>query len=228
MGRKVYMTEDQLNEILNGAYLDDYSSDGKIKDGDQDKITVNPIKGGEPVTSDEFADVVNTPMPLGAYRGGRSLGRAGVYPAAGALTLEKKNINEVADGVKNKRYKVSGPLRDTMMRNYQSTNGRTIGTKRLEKLLSDEGASENYLSNLLSDIKAGNVSSDELQLLGGNDFIRWMNQNIRNRQTMDAGIKKTQHDMGMENVYQKPGGTKDGGGTAHTPKNNGAITYFSE
>jgi hypothetical protein len=113
-----------------------------------------------------------------------------------------------------------------MMRNYQSTNGRTIGTKRLEKLLSDEGASENYLSNLLSDMKAGNVSQEEMQLLGGNDFVRWMNQNIKNRQTIDAGMKKTQHDMGMQNVYQKEGGTRNGGGTAHTPKNSGTITYF--
>lgn len=221
MGRKVYMTQEQLNEILDGAYLDDYSSDGKIKDIGQDEITVNPVKGGEPVTSDEFAHQQCRNVFMGRYRD-----TGGVYPAAGALTLEKKNINEVADGVKNKRYKVSGPLRDTMMRNYQSTNGRTIGTKRLEKLLSDEGASENYLSNLLSDIKAGNISSDELQLLGGNDFVRWMNQNIKNRQGMDASMKKTQHDMGMSNVYQKPGGSRDGGGTAHTPKNNGTITYF--
>ena len=222
MGRKVYMTEDQLNEILSGAYLDDYSSDGNIKDGDYTEVTTNPVKGGEPVTSDEYAKERGArDIFMGRYRD-----LSGVYPAAGALTLEKKNINEVADGVKNKKYKVSGPLRDTMVRNYQSTNGRTIGTKRLEKLLSDEGASENYLSNLLSDIKAGNVSNDELQLLGGADFVRWMNQNIKNRQTTDAGIKKTQHDMGMENVYQKEGGVRNTGGTAHTSKNNGTITYY--
>ena len=221
MGRKVYITEDQLNEILNGGYLDDYSSDGNIKDAGYE-ITTNPLKGGDGVTSDEFAKDQCRNVRMGRYRDS-----GGVIPACGALTYEeKKKINEVADGVKNKRYKVSGPLRDMMVRNYQSTNGRTIGTKRLEKLLSDEGASENYLSNLLSDIKAGKVSNDELQLLGGNDFVRWMNQNITNRQTMDAGIKKTQHDMGMQNVYQKAGGTKDSGGTAHTPKNNGTITYF--
>jgi hypothetical protein len=224
MGRKVYMTEDQLNEILSGAYLDDYSSDGNIKDGDYTEVTTNPVKGGEPVTSDEYAKERGArDIFMGRYRD-----LSGVYPAAGALTLEKKNINEVADGVKNKKYKVSGPLRDKMMRNYQSTGGRTIGTKRLEKLLSDEGASENYLSNLLSDIKSGNVSQEEMQLLGGDDFVRWMDRNIKNRQTADAGIKKSQHDMGMDNVYQKAGGSRNNGGTAHTPKNNGTITYFGQ
>lgn len=224
MGRKVYMTEDQLNEILSGAYLDDYSSDGNIKDADYTEITTNPVKGGEPVTSDEYAKERGArDIFMGRYRD-----LSGVYPAAGALTLEKKNINEVADGVKNKKYKVSGPLRDKMMRNYQSTGGRTIGTKRLEKLLSDEGASENYLSNLLSDIKSGNVSQEEMQLLGGDDFVRWMDRNIKNRQTADAGIKKSQHDMGMDNVYQKAGGSRNNGGTAHTPKNNGTITYFGQ
>lgn len=224
MGRKVYMTEDQLNEILSGAYLDDYSSDGNIKDADYTEVTTNPVKGGEPVTSDEYAKERGArDIFMGRYRD-----LSGVYPAAGALTLEKKNINEVADGVKNKKYKVSGPLRDKMMRNYQSTGGRTIGTKRLEKLLSDEGASENYLSNLLSDIKSGNVSQEEMQLLGGDDFVRWMDRNIKNRQTADAGIKKSQHDMGMDNVYQKAGGTRNNGGTAHTPKNNGTITYFGQ
>ena len=222
MSRKVYMTEEQLNEILDGSYLDDYSSDGNIKDAGNE-ITTNPIKGGEPVTSDEYAKERGArDIFMGRYRD-----NGGVYPAAGALTMEnKKKLQEVADGVKNKRYKVSGPLRDKMVRNYQSTNGRTIGTKRLEKLLSNEGATENYLSNLLSDIKSGNVSQEEMQLLGGDDFIRWMNQNIKNRQNMDAGIKKTEHDMGMQNVYQKEGGTKNGGGTAHTPKNNGTITYY--
>ncbi len=224
MGRKVYMTEDQLNEILSGAYLDDYSSDGNIKDADYTEVTTNPVKGGEPVTSDEYAKERGArDIFMGRYRD-----LSGVYPAAGALTLEKKNINEVADGVKNKKYKVSGPLRDKMMRNYQSTGGRTIGTKRLEKLLSDEGASENYLSNLLSDIKSGNVSQEEMQLLGGDDFVRWMDRNIKNRQTADAGIKKSQHDMGMDNVYQKAGGSRNNGGTAHTPKNNGTITYFGQ
>jgi hypothetical protein len=224
MGRKVYMTEDQLNEILSGAYLDDYSSDGNIKDGDYTEVTTNPVKGGEPVTSDEYAKERGArDIFMGRYRD-----LSGVYPAAGALTLEKKNINEAADGVKNKKYKVSGPLRDKMMRNYQSTGGRTIGTKRLEKLLSDEGASENYLSNLLSDIKSGNVSQEEMQLLGGDDFVRWMDRNIKNRQTADAGIKKSQHDMGMDNVYQKAGGSRNNGGTAHTPKNNGTITYYGQ
>ena len=162
MGRKVYMTEEQLNEILSGAYLDDYSSDGNVKDIGQDEVTTNPVKGGKGVTSDDFARTQARSVFMGRYRD-----NGGIIPAAGALTMEeKKNLDEIANSAKTKRYKVSGPLRDTMMRNYQSTGGRTIGTKRLEKLLSDEGATENYLSNLLSDIKAGQVSQDEIQLLG--------------------------------------------------------------
>lgn len=223
MKRKVYITEDQLNEILDGSYLDDYSSDGNVKDAGYE-ITTNPLPDGKPVKTDDYArERGRRDILMGRYRDS-----GGVIPATGALTMEdKKKLQEVADGVKNKHYKVSGPLRDTMLRNYQSTNGRTIGTKRLEKLLSGEGATENYLSNLLSDIRGGKVSQDELQLLGGADFVRWANQNIKNRQTADAGFKKSQHDMGVENVYQKAGGTRDGGGTAHTPKNNGTITYFN-
>ena len=219
MSRKIYITEDQLNEILNGSYLDDYSSDGNIKDAGNE-ITTNPIKGGKGVTSDEFAKDQCRNVLMGRYRDS-----GGIIPACGALTNEeKKNINEIADSAKNKHYKVSGPLRDTMIRNYKSTNGRTVGTKRLEKLLSDKGASENYLSNLLSDIKSGNVSQEELQLLGGNDFVRWMNQNIKNRQGMDNSIKSTEKNMGMEHVYKK------NTGTAHSPspKKNGTITYFGQ
>ena len=224
MSKKIYITQDQLNEIINnGAYLDDASSDGNVKDPGYMEITTNPIPGGEPVTSDEFGDEQCKNLFMGRYRSG-----LGVYPAAGAFSLEeKKNINEVADGVKNKRYKVSGPLRDTMMRNYQSTNGRTIGTKRLEKLLSDEGATENYLSNLLSDIRKGDVSQEEIQLLGGKQFVDWMSRNIKNRQAADEGFKESQHNMGVENVYQKAGGTRNNGGTAHTKKNGGTITYFN-
>ena len=222
MGRKLYITEDQLNEILNGSYLDDSSSDGNVSDIGLDKVTTNPVKGGKGVTSDEFANDQCRSVFMGRYRDSM-----GVIPAVGALTNEeKKKINEVADGVKTKRYKVSGPLRDRMMKNYQSTNGRTIGTKRLEKLLSDEGATENYLSNLLSDIRSGSVSQEEVELLGGKDLVDWMSRNIKNRQSMDAGIKKTQQELGVQNVYQKPGGSRNTGGSAHTKKNNGTITYY--
>ena len=67
MSRKVYMTEDQLNEILGGAYLDDYSSDGNVKDSGYE-ITTNPLKGGKGVTSDEFADDQCRNSRMGRYR----------------------------------------------------------------------------------------------------------------------------------------------------------------
>lgn len=85
MSRKVYMTEEQLNEILDGSYLDDYSSEGNIKDAGYE-VTTNPMKGGEPVTGDEYAKERGArDIFMGRYRD-----HGGVYPAAGALTLEKK------------------------------------------------------------------------------------------------------------------------------------------
>ena len=85
MGRKVYITEDQLNEILSGAYLDDYSSDGNVTNIGLDKVTTNPVKGGKGVTSDEFANDQCRSVFMGRYRDS-----GGVIPATGALTNEEK------------------------------------------------------------------------------------------------------------------------------------------
>ena len=224
MSKKIYITQDQLNEIINnGAYLDDASSDGNVKDPGYMEITTNPIPGGEPVTSDEFGDEQCKNLFMGRYRSG-----LGVYPAAGAFSLEeKKNINEVADGVKNKKYKPSGQLLLALKANMSSLKPGDMYYKVLKTLLDPEGVSENYLSNLLSDMESGKVPQEKIKLLAGPLFIRWGNQCITNRQTIDANFKKSQHDMGMENVYQKAGGTRNNGGTAHTKKNGGTITYFN-
>ena len=85
MGRKLYITEDQLNEILNGSYLDDSSSEGNVTDIGLDKVTTNPVKGGKGVTSDEFAKDQCRSVFMGRYRDS-----AGVIPAVGALTNEEK------------------------------------------------------------------------------------------------------------------------------------------
>lgn len=222
MARKVYVTQDQLNEILNGSYLQDPSSDGNLGDGWSGEITTNPLVGGEPVTTDEFAK----DLPHNGWFMGRYSYRRGTTPAAGALTMEeKKTINEIAASAKNKTNVVSGPLADKLklvLQNCTNENWR----KRITKLLS--GASENYLSNFLSEIKSGKVDQKMLAALGGKDLIDWMTRCITNRQKMDADDKKIKHDMGMENVYQKPGGMKQSGnGQAHTEK-SGTITYLGQ
>ncbi len=139
MARKVYVTQDQLNEILNGSYLQDPSSDGNVGDGWTGEITTNPLVDGEPVTTDEFAK----DLPHNGWFMGRYSYRRGTTPAAGALTMEeKKTLNEVAASAENKISKASGPLADTLKRALQNCTNENW-RKRITKLL--EGATEHYL-----------------------------------------------------------------------------------
>ena len=41
----------------------------------------------------------------------------------------------------------------------------------------------------------------------------------------DASLKQAAKNRGETNVFQKPGGTRNNGGAAHTKKNNVTITY---
>lgn len=222
MARKVYVTQGQLDEILNGSYLQDPKTDGNVGEPWTGEITTNPLPDGQPVTTDEFAK----DLPHNGWFMGRYSYRRGTTPAAGAFTMEeeKKTLNEVAASAENKVSRVSGPLADKLKMSLQSCNNENW-RHRIEKLLN--GATENYLSNFLSDIRNGKVSQDLLQMVGGKDLVDWMTRVIGNRQRMDADDKRIKHDMGLENVYQKPGGAKEvGNGQAHTPK-NGTITYFN-
>ena len=217
MGRKVYVTEEQLtkmfksniDEMLDGSYLEDPSGEGNIKDLGYE-VGVNPLPDGNPVTTD---DIAKEKSPRQGYMD------RGIIPMRGPMS-EKKNITEVSDATRNRTHKVSGQLANTLKANYQNAsqqNGghRVIGSKRIEKLLT--GYTDNYASNLVSDMESGKISPEEYQMLGGDKLKRELDRTVKSDQTIDKSFKQSAKDMGATNAFISPH-QKTGTGTAHSEK----------
>lgn len=218
MGRKVYVTEEQLakmfksniSEMLDGSYLKDTSSDGNIKDLGYE-IGVNPLPDGEPVTTD---DIAKEKSPRQGYMD------RGVIPMRSPVYEEKKTLDEVSDATRQRTHKVSGQLANTLKANYQNAsnqNGghRVIGSKRIEKLLT--GYTDNYASNLVSDMESGKISPEEYQMLGGDKLKQELDRKVKSDQVIDQSFKQSKHDAGDPNAFISSH-EKNGIGTAHSEK----------
>lgn len=222
MNRKIHITREQfdrlmescvkegVDEILNGSYLADKDSDGNVKDLGYE-VGLNPLPDGTPVTTNDIADELS---PRNGYMD------RGVMPARGGYTMEsevKKNlVNEVSAANMTRKHKVSGPLAQKMTANYNAAGEKKVGSKRIEHLLS--GYTDNYASNLLSDINSGNITQKEYDMIGGDDLKNELDRRVKSDQTIDKSFKQSQAASGVQNAFISPHTKTGGNGMAHTKK----------
>ena len=225
MKRKLYITEEQLNKILknaikeeleeiidDGAYLKN-SEDGNVTDlGNGDRVGLNPLPDGIDPTTDDIARTRWSRL---------GIGDRGCIPARGAMTMaeEKKNLNELGDENRKRKHKITGDLANTLKQNYNSTGGkRTIGTKRIEHLLAKDGYTNNYASNLVSDMENGKISPEEYEMLGGDKLKHQLDRQVKADAAADNAFKAMKAASGDPNAYLSPH-TKDSTfGQAHSEK----------
>ena len=57
----------------------------------------------------------------------------------------------------------------------------------------------------------------------------FLDKTLKRKERISRNSKELKRDMGIENAFQKSGGTKNGGGKAHTNKTSDGsnITYFT-
>lgn len=203
MAKTLILTDKQLNEIIDGSpYLDDVQ-DSMPENGYLNQQT---ISGGVDTEDPKFkptSDSIGKMMgpPTNHWPGAKctSSGRITGIPIAAGLgesytkkDFEKKMLQELNRDLANITMTATIPNPD------DPYNPKTI--------TGDE--------NMLSTRKS------RAEKAGDEDTAKAIDVTLNvQRQRIKSG-KKIRQQMGMPNQFQKPGGTKNNGGTAHTKKDS--------
>lgn len=216
--KTVIFTKQQLHEILgtNMTYLDNADSDFK-ENGNNEVYSGEklPSQDADPFTTDKLAKmrVVDYGPWVPGGRGDARIGNVyqrGLYESNSDL---EGTFIEMDPETSKKMTAAKGSAGANAVKNGRMTytNATTIKTE-MEKLKA-----------------AGDEQSmKKFQAMGGDIFLDKIRKALDNKTALVKRDKKNRADMGMKNVYQKPGGTKNSGnGMAHTKKvDGGTMTYL--
>ena len=203
MSKKIIITQKQLDEIVGGnaSYLDNLGSDFRT-DG------VNSVYTGEkygdrdcePTTADKVGRQLR--RDAGFY----SLSRANAYRSP--LFYEEK-INEDNSNLVNNTY---GDDKNRVSNTNASTLKWRYGAAKKKAQSTDPTIRQQGISTMKTMEK-------------NNPNLKQIETQYNAAMANDANIKKTRHDRGEENVYQKPGYTRNTDGFGNEKQ---VITYESK
>lgn len=218
MGKKtVIFTKQQLHEILgtNMTYLDNADSDFK-ENGNNEVYSGEklPSQNADPITTDKVAKmrVVDYGPWVPGGRGDARFGNVyqrGLYESNS--DLEGTSI-EMDPETAKKMTAAKGSAGANAVKNGRVTytNATTIKSE-MEKLKAagDEPSTKKY------------------QAMGGDIFLDKITKALNDKTALVQRDKENMRNMGMQNVFQEPGGTKNSGnGMAHTKKVDGGTMTF--
>lgn len=214
--KTLIISQKQLDEIVGGnsSYLDNEGEDF-AENGNNEVFTGDKLDGkdAEPYTTDQHAQ--ERSLDYGPWiPGGRGGTKSAMVYTNGLIACskkewEKKNLNEENESLKNNTY---GDNKNRVSNTNASTLKWRYGAAKKKAQSADPTIRQQGISTMKTMEKNNpNLAQIETQYnaaMKGNQILK---QAAKNR--------------GEANAFQKPGGTKNHGGTAHTKKNNVTITY---
>ena len=214
--KTLILSQKQLDEIVGGdtSYLDNEGEDF-AENGNNEVFTGDKLDGrdAEPYTTDQHAQ--ERSLDYGPWiPGGRGGTKSAMVYTNGLIACSKKdwikkNLNEENQNLANNTY---GDNKNRVRNGNAATLKCRYGAAKAKAQSSDPTIRQQGISTMKTMEKNNpNLSQIESQ------YNAAMNN--------DANLKQAAKNRGEQNVYQKPGGTKNHGETAHTKKNNITITY---
>lgn len=231
--KTIILTQKQLDEIVGGntTYLDNEESEF-VQDGANNVYTGEKTdrEDSDPVTSDKFAKQIRRDSSFyGLNRNIKTVNP--VMIACSKEDWKKKNlIKEDNQDLVGTNFGVGQSVKDNM-----SATGDSAGANAVENGGISYGNAKTIksrMNDLQQAAKKGDVKAQQTyQNMGGEVLQDFVTNKLNNATALDKRDKENRSEMGFNNVYQKPGGTKVGGnGKAHTDKqgNTQVITYESK
>lgn len=237
MSRKtIILTQKQLDEIVGGrisesedgdaTYLDDIASEDVGKEDAANNVYTSP-NGTDPVTSDKFANQRRRSSSF--YGLNRNISTYNpVMIACSKGEWEQKNlVNEDNQDLVNTNFTIGQSEKDNMVATGDSAGANFV--KNGDISYGNAKTVKSRMNKLQKLAKAGDAQAAQTyQNMGGKVLQDTVTKKLDNATALDKRDKKNRTDMGFQNVYQKPGGSKTtGNGKAHSPKNV-VITYESK
>ena len=144
--------------------------------------------------------------------------------------MKKKNLTESNKDLVNNKYQIPEKLYKTLCANYNRAKNNTNikGAQRLNNLVNNKAISYNEMYRLKNYFENLPQNDAEYILLGGNEMVRWIDQQLKSDTTTSKNTKEVKKMLGMRNVYQKEGGTKNSGNNKAHSKKNELITFNFE
>lgn len=226
--KTIILTQKQLDEIVGGdsTYLDNVDSDF-VQDG------VNSVYTGEktddsdtkPVTSDKFAKQIRRPSGFYGLDRNIQMGQP-VMIACSKSTWEKRNlVKEDNSELVNTNFGIGQSTKDNIVAANNSAGANAVKNGNVS--YGNAKVIKSRMNKLQKQAQKGDVGAQQkYQNMGGKVLQDAVTQKLDNATSLVKRDKENRSNMGFNNVYQKPGGTKNSGnGEAHSTKNNPLITY---
>ena len=214
--KTLILSQKQLDEIVGGnsAYLDnldnDFAEDATNQVYSGDKLE---DKDADPYTTDQHAH--ERSLDYGPWiPGGRGGTKSAMVYTNGLIKKKKKEwakkmLKEDNQNLVNNTY---GDDKNRVSNTNASTLKWRYGAAKKKAQSSDPTIRQQGISTMKTMEKNNpNLSQIESQYNAA--------------MASDANLKQAAADRGEQNVFQRPGGKKNTGGSAHTKKNNITITY---
>lgn len=209
MAKTLILTNEQLNEIIDGTpYLD--LTDNGLPDNIHSNETTEGgggVKGVKPHTSDEVGKWMGqSTNNWSTTRGGSA--RLGGIPIVGMGQLEevytKKDFEEKM--LKEMNSQLKGMNMTATIPNPNDPENPIVISGQENELAKQKTIAKQNGDKQTYDALNRTLSAQRERIKSG---------------------KKTRAAAGMPNQFQKPGGTRNNGGKAHTPKNDNLIHTFN-
>ena len=224
--KTLILTQKQLDEIVGGnsAYLDNIDSDF-VQDGANKVYTGEKTDDADtkPVTNDKFAKQIN--RNYGYYGYGRTVkSDAPLMMTCSKGEWEKRNlIKEDNQDLVGSNFGIGQSVKDNMVAANDSAGANAV--KKGNVSYGNAKVIKSRMEKLQKQAQKGDVGAQQkYQNMGGKLLQDTVTKKLDTATSLDKRDKENRSNMGFENVYQKPGGTKQKNLTNNNSTNQ-VITY---
>lgn len=210
--KTLILTRKQLDEIVGGdtTYLDNADSDF-AEDGANQVYTgeKTDTEDAAPVTTDKFSKQLR--RNIGVYGYGSELRRSGpLVMTCSKSDWEKKNlIKETNSALVNTNFGVGQTVKDNMVATGDSAGANAVQTGNIS--YNNAKTIKSRMNKLQKQAERGDQQAAQTyQNMGGKLLHDTVEKKLDNATSLVKRDKENRSNMGFNNVYQKPGGTKNG------------------
>lgn len=221
--RKVYFTESQIKRLLGEdfmSYLPDEEDAAEVPENSYGTETTTSGKIDGKLTDTVCTDrIAKTRVAYSPY------GRRNLYSMGNAPLAEgnKKKLDEVNQDLQNTQFNLGKNLKSAVQANAVAANGSDKLLNNMSReAQSGKGFNISSAYKRLRDLKKmATEDPQRFNRIGGNRLIATITNQIETAKGISKRSKETKKNVGIQNAFQKAGGTKQAGnGMAHTTKNS--------
>lgn len=229
--RKVYFTENQMKRLIGEdfqAYLPQETDASDAPDNSFGTETAPSDKYDDEYTDNSWTDEYSKRIvPKGPY------GRGYMYPTVGSGIYEscKKKLNETNQDLQNTQFNLTKNLKSDVVSMAASDGGDKLLNNMAQEIQSGSGFNTKSAYKRLHDLRdMAQNDPERFKKINGQRLISVISNQLENAKGASKRSKEAKKAVGIQNTYQKAGGTKQAGnGMAHTKKTDSDVkfTYYS-